>query len=143
LIGEEDDEENDVDGRTDDVSLEPTDAADPKSLVEIKVPEDIRARFEVYSYRNAAVILRDAHGAEFDELMAALRGFSITTQMIRTPGGNESKIPPVLSAALRPKGWHETIIQGDLSVTRTWKEPKVGKKRASSQRGTRFTGSDF
>lgn len=128
LPADDDDEEDDLDGRTDDVSLEPTDAADPKTVVEKKVPRDVRSRFEVYSYRNAAVILRDAHGGEFEELMTALRGFSITTQMIRMPGGNESKIPPVLSKALRPKGWHETIIQGDLKVTRKWKEAKVGKK---------------
>lgn len=45
--------------------------------------------------------------------------------MIRKAGGNESDIPKLLSGILRPLGWHETIVQGDLLVKLLWKEQAV------------------
>jgi Restriction endonuclease BglII len=83
----------------------------------------------VLSYRNAAVVLSETRSSEFSELIQSLRDFSITTTMIRTAGGNESAIPKLLTKSLRPKGWHETIIQGDLLVTLRWKEETGYDKR--------------
>jgi hypothetical protein len=107
---------------SEEVAFTPGDTADPRAVVEAKIPADIRERFEVYSYRNAAVILSEGHREEFAELMSALRDFTITTTMIRTAGGNESDIPKLLSSSLRPNGWYETVIQGDLVVTLIWRE---------------------
>lgn len=104
------------------VAEAPNETSDPKSVVDAAIPADIRAKYEIYSYRSAAVILGQSHPAEFAELMETLRNFSITTTMIRTAGGNESDIPKLLTARLRPLGWHETIVQGDLVVRRIWKE---------------------
>lgn len=112
-----------------DVSLSPNDAADPKSIVDAKIPNDIREKYEVFSYRNAAVILSETRKAEFDEILNALRAFSITTQIIRKAGGNETEIPKIFSAALRPLGWHETRIHADLLVTLSWRE-EVGKTKS-------------
>ncbi len=105
------------------VAARPTDVGDPAEIVEAKIPQDIRDRYEVFSYRNAATILSETRKAEFDDLLKALRGFNLTTTMIRTAGGNESAIPKLFSTALRPMGWHETVVQGDLVVKLTWKEP--------------------
>lgn len=107
---------------TEDVATAPSETADPPDIVRRKIPEDIFARYEVHSYRNAAVILGETRREEFDEILEALRGFSITTDLIRKAGGNESDIPKLLSASLRPKGWHETIVQGDLLVRLRWRE---------------------
>jgi hypothetical protein len=107
----------------DEVALNPSETGDPVDVVERAVPEDIRERYEVHSYRNAAVILSQAKPAEFDDLLTALRAFRITTTMIRTAGGNESDIPKQLSATLRARGWYETIVRGDLHVKMLWKEP--------------------
>lgn len=107
---------------TDDVETQPNEAADPPVRVESKVPEDLRAKYEFLSYRNAAVILAETWPAEFEELCTALREFSITTDTIRKAGGNETDIPKLFSKSLRPRGWHETIIQGDLVVTLKWRE---------------------
>jgi hypothetical protein len=104
------------------IALAPSDTADPPALVDAKIPQDIRDRYEVHSYRNAAVILSEARRAEFDDVLAALRAFTITTAMIRTAGGNESEIPRLLSTTLRPLGWHETIVRGDLLVKLLWRE---------------------
>src|SRR5271165_2769910 len=54
--------------------------------------------------------------------------------IIRKAGGNESDIPELLSAMLRPLGWHETIVQGDLLVTLSWHEV-VGTILGGKKRG--------
>jgi hypothetical protein len=112
-----------------DIALAPSDTGDPVSMVESKIPEDIRRRYEVYSYRNAAVIL-----SEFADLLKALREFKITTKMIRTAGGNESEIPKLFSNTLRPLGWHETVVQGDLMVKKSWRE-QVGEIQSGKLKG--------
>lgn len=119
----------------DEVAVAPSDTGDPTAIVEESIPQDIRERYEIYSYRNAATILSQTRKAEFEDLLKALRDFKITKTMIRTAGGNESDIPKLLSATLRPLGWHETVVQGDLLVKLTWREPvgvvKKGKKKGS------------
>ena len=123
------DEENAEIEATDDVALAPNDAADPAAIVQSKIPADIRAKYEIYSYRNAAVILRETRKKEFNEILSALRSFSITTDIIRTAGGNETQIPKIFSAALRPLNWRETRIHADLHVTLSWRE-EIGKTKA-------------
>ena len=39
------------------IAATPADTGDPSAIVEEKIPKDIRERYEVYSYRNAAAIL--------------------------------------------------------------------------------------
>jgi hypothetical protein len=129
MTDDEDDESIESDTK-DDVALLPSDAADPQVLVQRIVPPDILGRFEVYSYRSAAVILRESYPSEFEELCGALRSFQITTSMIRRAGGNESDIPKLFSSHLRPLGWFETVIQGDLVVHLTANE-LVGYSRSN------------
>jgi hypothetical protein len=129
---EDDDEENLEAGDgmpADDVSLAPNEAADPQATVDTKIPKDIRDKYEVISYRNAAVILAETRQTEFAEILDALRAFTITTNMIRKAGGNESEMPKEFSKILRPLGWHETIIRADLAVTLSWRE-QVGRTRS-------------
>jgi hypothetical protein len=113
-LDEEDDFEAEV--SKDEVAHGPGEAADPAWLVDAKIPPDLRAKYEIHSYRSAATILAESHPEEFADLCQALRDFTITEAMIRTAGGNESDIPKLLSASLRPKEWRETIIRGDLLV---------------------------
>jgi hypothetical protein len=113
----------------DDIALAPSEAADGPAIIDSKVPQDIRNKYEVIGYRNAAVILAETRPNEFDEILDALRTFSITTEMIKRAGGNESEMPKEFSKILRPKGWHETIISADLHVTLTWRE-EVRKTRS-------------
>lgn len=122
------DEEGDIERVDEGIARLPGEAADDANIVAAKIPADIREQFEVHSYRNAAVILAESRKEEFDELLEALRNFRITTAMIRTAGGNESEIPKLISNSLRPQGWHETTIQGDLRVKMLWREA-VGIRR--------------
>ncbi|MGB6539122.1 MAG: hypothetical protein WBF58_24530 [Xanthobacteraceae bacterium] len=66
-----------------DVEAAPNDAVDSHSILEAKIPLDIRQKYELLSYRNAAVILSETRRAEFNELLDALRSFKISTDMIR------------------------------------------------------------
>jgi len=117
------DEENGLeDVVSSDVQTSPSDVADPQSIIDSKIPADIRKKYELLSYRNATVILSESRRAQFDELLEALRNFTISADMIRTAGGNESEIPKLLAAALRPRNWHETVVRGDLLVSLTWRE---------------------
>lgn len=122
-------------GPPDDIAVAPSDIADPDHVVRRKLPRNILAKFEAYSYRNAAVILSETHHEEFAEILQALEAFTLTTTQIRMPGGNESEIPKSFSGFLRPVGWRETIVRGDLRVRLTWAEPvgTVMKRGKESQ----------
>ena len=128
---DEDDEDGEMEEKSsiEDVALAPNEAADPEAVVHRKVPSDIRDKYEIVSYRNAAVILAETRPEEFGEILDALRNFTITTRMIRVAGGNESEMPKLFSQRLRPLGWHETIINADLAVTLSWREGVRKNKR--------------
>jgi Restriction endonuclease BglII len=108
-------------GAESDVDLHPV-AADAPEVVDRKISSDLRQKYEIYSYKNAAVILSEVRQVEFGDICLALREFSITSEMIRKAGGNESEMPRVFSKALRPLGWHETVIRADLHVSLRWRE---------------------
>lgn len=100
--------------RTDDVSAGRN--TDPAALVGAVIPEDILAKFEIHSYRNAASILRSGFPDQFDALICALGRFSITRRQIRTPGGSKSVIAKYVDT-LFDKNWREMRISADLHVT--------------------------
>ena len=80
------------------------------------IPEDILKKYEVLNYNHAAEILSQSFKKEFNEIAEALRLFKISIDEITEAGGNESPIPPKLSRTLRPLGWEEIRISGDLIV---------------------------
>lgn len=94
----------------------PGTAADPKDFVDQFLPQDILGQFSVTSYRNAALILSKKKPKQFDEILGALRKLRITRAMLQKAGGNETEIPKLFSAELRPLGWEETVIEADLLV---------------------------
>lgn len=100
----------------DDVALRPGPNADSPADVERYISAEVRALYDVYSYRHAAAILANSFPNELAEIEAALLAFRITTRDIGTPGGNESVMPKKFSQTLRPAGWVESRIQGDLLV---------------------------
>ncbi len=114
--------------RVEDVAEIRTVGADSEDAVRKILPSAIFSKFRIASYRKAAAILNYGLAEEFSEVVEALSRFEITTEMIRKPGGNESDIPRVISALLRHRGWHETTISGDLTITKRWRE-SVGVSR--------------
>ncbi len=73
--------------------------------------------YEIHSYKGAATILNQSCSTEFGEILDALRAFRVSKADIIEAGGNETKIPKIFSNLLRPKGWLETRVRGDLLVT--------------------------
>lgn len=100
----------------DDISLHPGPNADDASDIDPYIRPEVRALYDVYSYRHAAAILANAFPDELAEIERALLEFRITKRDIGIPGGNESDIPKKYSHSLRPAGWLEARIQGDLLV---------------------------
>ena len=124
--------DDDVD-ETVEATTTPNDAADPQEIVDSKIPESVRNRYDVLSYKNAAVILAESHKEQFEELINVLNAFSITTAMIMKAGGNESEITKILSRYLRPLEWHETTISGYLVMRLDWKK-QLGVKPSGKPR---------
>lgn len=110
----------------DNVALQPSNNADSQTDVIRYIGDEIRDLYEVYSYRHAAAILKNSFPGELAELEQALLSFRINTTEIGLPGGNESEMPKKFSRVLRPKGWVETRIQGDLIVRLAEYEEQIG-----------------
>lgn len=89
-------------------------ADNPSVLTEI-FPADISQKYEIFSYRNAAGILKASFPQHLEEIIRILSAFEITKSMIRTPGGSKSDIARYVDT-LFSDGWHETRISADLHV---------------------------
>lgn len=81
-------------------------------------PAGFEDLYEVHSYRNAARILASSCQAEFQQIVDTLMRFRIPTDDIVVGGGNKSKIAIGMEEKLKPLGWLETRIVGDLQVRR-------------------------
>lgn len=68
-----------------DVDLHPI-AADAPEVLDRKIPSDLRQKYEIYSYKNAAVILSEVRQVEFGDICAALREFSRFFAVARDDG---------------------------------------------------------
>lgn len=99
-----------------DIALHPGPNADTQEDIERYISAEVRELYDVYSYRHAAAILANSFPTELAEIEEALLTFRITKRDIGTPGGNESDMPKKFSRTLRPDGWVESRIQGDLVV---------------------------
>lgn len=115
---EQENEDIEVDLQDDDsdIALRPGPNADDPADVERYISTEVRKFYDVYSYRHAAAILANSFPEELREIEQALLSFRITQREIGIPGGNESDMPKKFSRSLRPAGWVEARIQGDLLV---------------------------
>lgn len=94
------------------------------------IPESIANKYEFFNFNSALEILTQSHPEAFVEIVRTLEQFDIRVADITAKGGNESPIPKKLSTILRPLGWIETEISGDLFVRlldgknqkKSWKE---------------------
>ncbi|MCW9043655.1 MAG: BglII/BstYI family type II restriction endonuclease [Pseudopelagicola sp.] len=89
--------------------------ADADQILQDIFPAHILNKFEIFSYRNAASILRNGFPQHFNETIRILEEFSISETMIRSPGGNKSEIANYVDT-LFSDDWEETRISADLHV---------------------------
>lgn len=107
-----DDDQTDVPG---DVSFGRI--ADSPDVIAKTFPGKLRNKYEIYSYRNAAAILANSFPAQFNDVLAALSRFQISTEMIRTPGGSKGPIAKYVDGLFtESNGWREARILADLHV---------------------------
>jgi len=100
-----------------DLVARPGFGADNQTQIDRFIPSDIRTLYEVHSYKHAAALLANSAVPELNEVLDALRQFTLPRSWIRDAGGNESAIPKAFSKILRPRGWYETRIKCDLLIT--------------------------
>ncbi len=78
--------------------------------------KNVRQKFEIHSYRNAASILANSFPDQFSHVTDALETFEITTEMIRRPGGSKGPIAQYVDTLFPLPDWIETRISADLLV---------------------------
>jgi len=89
--------------------------ADPASSLDGIFSEVLRQKFEIFSYRNAAAILKGIFPEQCDEIISVMDEFSISKTMIRIPGGSKGPIATYVDT-LFSRSWNETRISADLHV---------------------------
>lgn len=101
--------------RTDDTS-EGKIADSPAVVARVFGPE-LRQKFEIYSYRNAASILANGFPDHFASILRALDSFKISADLIRQPGGSKGPIAKYVDTLFTEEsGWREARITADLHV---------------------------
>lgn len=81
------------------------------------LPPDVRERYAVREIRNAAAILRATSEDEFEEIVAVLRAFQLSTDDLVRAGGNESRIAGRLNDEFRFRGWREARVDTHVRST--------------------------
>lgn len=89
--------------------------ADHKSIIENNFSEDLKTKFEIYSYRNAANILAKSFPDQFADITTAMTKMAVTKTMIRMPGGSKGPVAKHVDTLFSDK-WIETRISADLHV---------------------------
>ncbi len=89
--------------------------ADGSATTDRYFSKGILAKFEIFSYRNAAAILSQNFSDQFADLCRLLNAFSISQTMIRMPGGSKGLIAKYVDTLL-PDYWRETRISANLHV---------------------------
>jgi hypothetical protein len=92
---------------------------------------------EIYSYKNAAVILSEVQQTEIAAFCAGLRAFTVDTAAPRKAGGNESHIPKEFDKALRPSAARDNHLR------RLARQPALegtSRRHAQGQNEVRETG---
>jgi hypothetical protein len=80
------------------------------------VPEDLRTKFHVKEWRNAAGILATASPEEWSEITEILRGFKLLKSEILTAGGSKSPISGRIDSEFYSRGWKEKKFDTKISV---------------------------
>jgi hypothetical protein len=87
------------------------------------IQKNVHEKYELHNFNNAVEILSEAYPQEYLELLDALVHFDIRVDDITAAGGNESRIPKKFSEIMRPRGWKEVKITGDLIVKLHTRKP--------------------
>jgi hypothetical protein len=74
----------------------------PAMSLSTYIPPELLELYEVHNYCHAAEVMHTSCRQELDELVEVLLTFRLSIADITAPGGNESSLPELLSALLKP-----------------------------------------
>jgi hypothetical protein len=106
----------------------------------LMIDEDIRKKFEVHSWRNAATILTKRHARAYAEIAEVLRAFRLQkshlTRLddsgteVAKGGGRKSLVAAAVDGPLTELGWAETLFSTSVVVEarRQIERFKIGKR---------------
>lgn len=80
------------------------------------VPADLRERYHVKEWRNAAGVLATACPTEWQDVQDVLRGFRLLKSEVLVGGGNRSLISQRIDEALYAKDWKEKDFSTAITV---------------------------
>ena len=80
------------------------------------IPADVRERFEVHEWRNAAGVLQTAHPGEWADVIAGLRALDFRRSEVLAGGGAKSSIANRLDGFLTARGWAERKFATKIRV---------------------------
>lgn len=83
------------------------------------VPQDLRDRYSVREWRNAAGILQTACPDEWNDICEVLRAFRLLRSEIQTAGGGLSPISQQINGAFDSRGWEEKKFETKIVVDAT------------------------
>ncbi len=83
------------------------------------VPKDLRERYHVKEWRNAAGVLATACPAEWRDLLDVLREFRLLRSEVVVGGGNRSLISRRIDGAFYARGWQEKGFATSITVDET------------------------
>ena len=90
---------------------------DPPATAQAVLPEHLRGRYSVTSYRSAGAVLRERAPDDLDRIVRVLDAFTISTTEIRKPGGNRMSATTRFGRLAVAEGFAEEVrIEADLSV---------------------------
>ncbi|WP_374944884.1 BglII/BstYI family type II restriction endonuclease [Sphingomonas sp.] len=80
------------------------------------VPDDLRERYHVDEWRNAAGVLTTACPEEWAEIIEVLRGFRLLRSEVQAAGGAKSPIASQIDGGFYARGWKEKLFRTAIQL---------------------------
>jgi Restriction endonuclease BglII len=81
-----------------------------------RLPEFVRANYEVHEWKHACAILEGDFAAEWSDICAVLTDFRLQKTWIENSGGNKSKVAHAIDSKLTARGWREKQFHTQIKV---------------------------
>jgi hypothetical protein len=91
------------------------------------VPQDVAAEYEAHEWRNACAVLASGFAAEWADILAVLRGFTLAHSHIAAGGGGRSEVSKALDTHFYRLGWEERNFDTKIVVDETERQSPTHK----------------
>ena len=84
------------------------------------LPKNVLSRYRLFETAAASKMAASLCFDEWEDVVAVIDEFSLTSRLLLTKGGNQGPVPRVLNAAFKARGWQEARVDVE---TRTYLFP--------------------